>query len=97
MRLSQSSSYLPINSKPIHSKLTPASDIPPAQPLRQGLAALGRHLQNFFVGSHEPVIEERRDRTGAHYWRVYDPITQERKFFYSEDDVRAWLDQRYYQ
>ena len=97
MRLLRSSFALPIQPKSIPSKLTPTSPISVAKTLGQGLAALGRRMQKKLVGSHEPVIEERRDRTGALYWRVYDPITQDRKFFYSEDDVRVWLDQRYYQ
>ena len=97
MRLLHSSSPLPSHPQSIQSNLTAPPYISAVKTLRQSLSALGRSLQNLFLSGHEPVIEEKRDRAGTLYWRVYDPITQNRRFFYSEDEIRVWLDQRYYQ
>ena len=92
MRFSQLSFDLPSN-----SRLTPASNIKPAWSIRQGLAALGHYLQDWLVNSHEPLIKERCDRQGNRYWQVYDPTTQDFRYCESENEVRIWLEQRYYQ
>ena len=97
MRLSQSSSYLPCNSKPTPAKRVSVSDIKPIRSILKGLAGWVQYLQGWLVNSHEPMIEEKCDRDGNRYWQVYDPITQNLRCFDSENDVRIWLEQRYYQ
>lgn len=54
-------------------------------------------LAKFASGSTEPVVEKRCDRQGYTYYAVYDPVTQQRTLCSSEAEVRAWLEQRYYQ
>ncbi len=55
-----------------------------------------RHrLLNFDTYS-EPQIWERKDRYGNIYYRIYDPKSDRHFYFNSEDEVRWWLDKRYY-
>lgn len=35
-------------------------------------------------------------QTGQKMWHLYDPITQQRQTMASEQEVRHWLDTRYY-
>lgn len=44
----------------------------------------------------EPKIWEKKDRLGNTYFRVDDPKGDRYLYFHSEDEVRWWLDQRYY-
>jgi len=37
------------------------------------------------------------DATGQLVWKVHDPVTQARMEFASEQDLRIWLEERYYQ
>ncbi|MCU0565192.1 MAG: hypothetical protein MUF49_01160 [Oculatellaceae cyanobacterium Prado106] len=45
----------------------------------------------------EPRIEHGRDRQGHSYLKVYDPLTGKTAYFQSSQEVRIWLEQRYYQ
>ena len=56
---------------------------------------LGDCLLNFDTYS-EPQIWERKDRYGNIYYRIYDPKSDRHFYFNSEDEVRWWLDKRYY-
>ncbi|MGB3491535.1 MAG: hypothetical protein WBA57_02320 [Elainellaceae cyanobacterium] len=53
-------------------------------------------LAKFAYGSSDPVIEQRRDRQGYLYYRIYDPVSQEHHVFTTESEVRSWLERRYY-
>ncbi len=44
----------------------------------------------------EPKIWERKDRYGNIYYRIYDPKSDRYIYFNSEEEVRWWLDKRYY-
>ena len=44
----------------------------------------------------EPQIVQKSDRHGNSYWQVYDPVSASRCSFGSEQEVKAWLDHRYY-
>ena len=44
----------------------------------------------------EPVISECRDRSGESYYRVYNPLDGRIHYFTSENEVRIWLERRYY-
>lgn len=48
------------------------------------------------MGREEPKIWRVYDRAGVATWRVYDPTTNQSAHFVSEQEVRVWLDQRYY-
>ena len=44
----------------------------------------------------EPKIWDKKDGYGNTYFRVYDPQSDRYIYFNSEDEVRWWLDKRYY-
>lgn len=44
----------------------------------------------------EPQIKQKQDRHGNQYWQAYDSSTNKSCTFGSEQDVRAWLENRYY-
>jgi hypothetical protein len=44
----------------------------------------------------EPHVEQKCDRSGNIYWQIYDPITGSCCSLSSEQEVKAWLDNRYY-
>lgn len=46
--------------------------------------------------SSEPQVWQQRDRSGQTYWQVYDPETSRSASLSSEQEVRQWLEQRYY-
>lgn len=46
--------------------------------------------------SNESRIWQRRDRFGKLYWRIYDPSSDRSITFTSEQEIRKWLDQRFY-
>jgi hypothetical protein len=46
--------------------------------------------------SDEPKVWQERDRFGNLYWRIYDPISDRSATLASEQEVREWLDQRFY-
>ncbi|WP_088889336.1 hypothetical protein [Leptolyngbya ohadii] len=60
---------------------------------------LGRVLHNLvesIVAVNELKIYSFRSRSGSAYWTIHDQILGRRVFFDSEQEVRAWLDKRYY-
>jgi hypothetical protein len=50
----------------------------------------------FTPASNEPIVSQGRDRSGQIYWRVYDPVSDRSIRFSSEQEVRQWLEQRFY-
>lgn len=52
--------------------------------------------QSLWRQSNEPKIEFKRDRHGNSYWKVYDFTTNQSYAFGSEQDVRAWIENRYH-
>ena len=57
----------------------------------------GQTLVNYFAGSQDPRITTRQDDEGRLYYEVYDPVVRSHYRFDSEQEVRVWLDERYYQ
>ncbi|MBD0335378.1 MAG: hypothetical protein ICV62_07815 [Cyanobacteria bacterium Co-bin13] len=45
----------------------------------------------------QPQIRRYTTRQGEPAWTVYDPVDGSTHRFSSEEDVRIWLEQRYYQ
>ena len=64
---------------------------------RISLDSFWNYLANMAAGSSEPIIRKRCDRQGQTFYAVYDPVTHHRTICNSEAEVRAWLEQRYYQ
>ncbi|MBD2459507.1 hypothetical protein H6G89_00480 [Oscillatoria sp. FACHB-1407] len=46
--------------------------------------------------SSEPHVWQERDRHGNLTWRIYEPSTNRSATFASEEEVRIWLEKRYY-
>jgi hypothetical protein len=44
----------------------------------------------------EPRIWQSKDRFGQTWWHAYDPITKRFVCRDSEDEIRIWLEERYY-
>ncbi|MGL4882302.1 MAG: hypothetical protein ACRC8K_14755 [Waterburya sp.] len=53
-------------------------------------------VQSLSFQKHEPEIKQKRDRFGNYYWQVYDYTTNKFYEFGSEQDVRAWIENRHY-
>ena len=63
--------------------------------LAQKLEDLDDHWSKLNVYA-EPKVWEKKDRYGNTYYRVYDPQRDRYLEFNSEEEVRWWLDKRYY-
>ncbi|MGF1459386.1 MAG: hypothetical protein ACFBSG_10205 [Leptolyngbyaceae cyanobacterium] len=57
----------------------------------------GSALLRYFTGSQEPRISVQQDSEGQPVFEIYDPVDQSRHTLTSEQDVRVWLEKRYYQ
>lgn len=66
-----------------------------APSLGQWLRQLGQVLVNGLTRGDAPRIT-RIVRGDRELWQVYDPMDNLHHVFEQEDEVRAWLDQRYY-
>jgi hypothetical protein len=65
--------------------------------LRQTLSAIAGKVVNALTHNYNsPKIWCTVDDAGQTHWNVYDPIAQTRKMYSSEQEVREWLDCRYY-
>ncbi|MGF1567158.1 MAG: hypothetical protein ACFCVD_03635 [Nodosilinea sp.] len=64
--------------------------------LVQALKTLGGGIVKFLTAQNELRIWQ-RTRNGRQTWFAYDPITNQTRRFYSEHEVRLWLDNRYYE
>lgn len=53
-------------------------------------------MTQLLIGSAEPYVWQVRDRCGEQCWHVYDPVTNRSGIFASEEEVRMWLEKRYY-
>ena len=53
-------------------------------------------LLTLFSERKEPKIWRKRDRAGNWYFRVFDPITGASSVMDSEQELRVWLEKRYY-
>ena len=44
----------------------------------------------------EPEVWQKCDRQGNNYWLTFDPITGSYSYFCSEQEVKMWIEKRYY-
>ena len=61
------------------------------------LSPMVRGLLAYLCGSTDLSVTVKRDRSGHRVFLAYDPVTQQRHSFSSEQELRVWIDQRYYQ
>lgn len=96
--------YILVNSQELEAFVAPSS-VTSSSPVntasktvdRSGFDRFWEFLLNTLSAPAEPKIRRKHDRHGNLYFRVYDPSTATTNTFTSEQEVRAWLDQRYYQ
>jgi hypothetical protein len=62
----------------------------------QWLNQTARAIAHALIGSSDPFIWQKSDRNGNTWWIIDDPLTGTRFHALSEEEVRAWIDQRYY-
>ncbi|MGD2184240.1 hypothetical protein [Lusitaniella coriacea] len=60
------------------------------------LEGVRRGLETLFLKGSEPKIYQTRNSQGKLSFKVYDPIARQSNHFESEEEVRIWLEQRYY-
>lgn len=53
------------------------------------------YLIEFLTGQSEPSIRKKQTADGSVQWIVYDPQSNQRSVFDSEQAVRVWLEQRH--
>ena len=71
---------------------------PQAKPrLLSGLSRVLDRLMKFLVTSNELRIWQTSDRFGNTLWNAYDPATGRSTSLDSEPELRAWIEERYYQ
>ncbi|MGG6241647.1 hypothetical protein ACQ4N7_23735 [Nodosilinea sp. AN01ver1] len=61
------------------------------------LRPMASSLMAYLCGSSSLTVTVKRDRQGQTAFVVYDPVSQQRHTFSSEQELRVWADQRYYQ
>ena len=54
------------------------------------------YLIEFLTGQSEPSIRTKQIADGSVQWIAYDPQSNQRRVFDSEQAVRVWLEQRHY-
>ncbi|MBD2232425.1 hypothetical protein [Phormidium tenue] len=81
--------------QPPYSPLNPVSQQTP-QPTwaREWLWQRLKTLFAAIAGSTAPQIRLLRDKPLS--WRAYDPVSRQTTYFTGEDELRQWLEQRYY-
>ena len=52
-------------------------------------------IQHFNTGN-ELRVWTTIDRSGKITWHAYDPVSDRRALMHSEDEMRTWIEQRYY-
>ncbi|PSN12682.1 hypothetical protein C7293_19195 [filamentous cyanobacterium CCT1] len=61
------------------------------------LRPMASQLVAYLCGSNSLRVTVKRNRQGQSAFVVYDPVSQQRHTFSSEQELRVWIDQRYYQ
>ncbi|MFE4107206.1 hypothetical protein [Almyronema epifaneia] len=64
--------------------------------IAQLFSRLGSTLLNLLIESDQPRVRV-REANGETVWQAYDPVSRHQAAFNSEEELRAWLEQRYYQ
>ena len=57
---------------------------------------VAKKLFNFINSTGEIKVTKKCDRQGNNYWLVFNPITRSYSYFYSEIEVKMWIEGVYY-
>lgn len=60
------------------------------------LGIVGRYITDYLFENSDVKIVETTDQYGHLIWEVSDRVSGDRHTFFSEAEVRVWLDKRYY-
>jgi hypothetical protein len=60
------------------------------------LPTVWQNLMNSLLNGFELQVWQTHLRNGNCSWHAYDPMTGHSACFGSEDDMRVWIEQRYY-
>ncbi|WAL61704.1 hypothetical protein [Thermocoleostomius sinensis] len=91
------SNYVLISSKELDTFIEDTQARQRQFSLRRSFERIWNLLLSAFAESSEPKIYQKHDRDGNVYFKVYDPVTHQTEILTTEQEVRVWLDQRYYQ
>ncbi len=64
--------------------------------IRSIIVVSKRWFQGSVSSLNEPCIRVKKGRDNQSIWQVWDPHRQETLYLSSEDQVRTWLETRYY-
>jgi hypothetical protein len=65
-------------------------------PIGSALKRVLQYFVPFFASSQELRIWTTTDRYGNTSWHAYDPVRDARVSLGSEDEMRTWIERRYY-
>jgi hypothetical protein len=65
-------------------------------PFLQKLSQLWDAMVETILRQDQPKIYAKQNQFGDTYWKIYDPFSQSSKYFKTEQDVRIWLEKRFY-
>ncbi|BAW97944.1 hypothetical protein NIES970_29070 (plasmid) [[Synechococcus] sp. NIES-970] len=66
------------------------------QKIKGTMGGLFHSLLDIFTYCNEPRISRKISRYGDIYFEVYDPVSNQNMNFGSEQEVKMWLEQKYY-
>jgi hypothetical protein len=67
-----------------------------SQALVSAFKDAGASLVHYLTRPDEIRVWQVNDRHGEAFWKAYDPRSNTTSYLSSEDDLRVWLEQRYY-
>lgn len=69
----------------------------PSQRRQSQLNKIWQSIVTFFAASEEPHVWKGLNQAGQSMWKAYDPITHQSADYETEEEMRAWLEERHYQ
>ncbi len=79
----------------VHPQPAPLSAAKQPTPLAQ-LKVLAQRLIHWLATKPELTVKQKVDRSGNVFWYVYDPTTERTAYLASEEEVRIWIEERFY-
>lgn len=61
------------------------------------LKQIWQPIARMLESNTEPYVWKTYDQMGNPIWHAHDPVTGQESEWISEDDLRVWLEERYYQ